>query len=86
MPIPNLSGGRFRGQGNMFADHLIKLNYGPDKEIPLSVSFTYNAPIFSLKVKVRSPGCSNTRDNGDTSPGTLLSTAQDLRKLVQKMI
>ena len=73
MPIPNLGGGRLGGQGNMFVDQLIKLIYGPDKvEIPLSVSFTYNAPVFSLKVKVRTPGCSNTRDTRDTSPGTLL--------------
>ena len=72
MPIPNLGGGRLGGQGNMFVDRLIKLSYGPDKEIPLSVSFTYNAPVFSLKVKVRTPGCSNTRDTRDTSPGTLL--------------
>ena len=56
----------------MFVDQLIKLHYGPDKTIPISVSFTYNAPVFSLKVKVRTPGCSNTRDTGDTSPGTLL--------------
>ena len=68
MPIPNLGGGRLGGQGNVFVDQLIKLTYGPDKTIPLSVSFTYNAPIFSLKVKVRSQGCNNTRDNGDTSP------------------
>ena len=52
MPIPNLVGGRFRGQGNMFVDQLIKLHYGPDKAIPISVSFTYNAPVMSLKVKV----------------------------------
>ena len=72
MPIPNLGGGRLGGKGNMFVDQLIKLNYGPDKSIPISVSFTYNAPVFSLKVKVRTPGCRNTRDTGDTSTGTLL--------------
>ena len=52
MPIPNLGGGRLGGQGNMFVDQLIKLHYGPDKTIPISVSFTYNAPVFSLKLKV----------------------------------
>ena len=64
MQIPNLGGGRLGGQGNMFVAQLIKLTYGPDKTIPLSVSFTYNAPVSSLKVKVLK--------NSDTSLGTLL--------------
>ena len=53
-PIPNLGGGRLGGQGNMFVDKIFKLRYKNEQDITLSVSFTYNSPIFSLKIKVKS--------------------------------
>ena len=54
--VPNLRGGRLgdqvlKDQGNMFVNKLIKLKYGPEKAITFSISFIYNAPIFSLKIK-----------------------------------
>ena len=51
-PIPNLGGGRLGGQGNMFVDKMFKLRYKNEQNITLSVSFTYNSPICSLKIKV----------------------------------
>ena len=55
-PIPNLGGGRLGlgGQGNMFLDKIFKLRYKNEQTITLSVSFTYNSPLCSLKIKVKS--------------------------------
>ena len=51
-PIPNLGGGRLGIQGNMFVHKMYKLKYENEQTITISVSFTYNSPIFSLKIKV----------------------------------
>ena len=51
-PIPNLGGGRLGGQGNMFVDKMFKLSYKNEQTITFSVSFSYNSPIVSLKIKV----------------------------------
>ena len=51
-PIPNLGGGRLGGQGNMFVDKMFKLKYKNEQTITFSVSFFYNSPIASLKIKV----------------------------------
>ena len=36
----------------MFVDKMFKLRYKNEQNITLSVSFTYNSPICSLKIKV----------------------------------